>query len=459
MLLCSGVYQSAFSTNLRFLSFAVLCTDSTGSAASGSVKLKNISKSTIERCINHLRKNCESMSLQCRSKSRQAEQYFDNTLKFTMMPEYVVPYAIYLLSICKDTPSAGGSGLQDSNHGEKSIHADDSYEDLVDDGNNQRLLRKRLKCLLEPLVQTLGDSADNITFLLRMAEILGHKYCPIIYHGSIDLNEASTEVLQSPISFDDDAISFARMKVVCSATREILMNFVKKDVHLTPYPGTVNIPSALYARVNRHSINEHGNVTIEDSSKSKSSNRVHFSPDVNDLSKNRAPRRDLFSQTDHTDRRISGSKRRIQSSLESSISPIPPVADASYSLSPSDFNAQGIEEGSCNHEPSRPQTTLQQSSSSSSSSASKFLNRQPLTDANARDLKRRKKISPVSVSIDSINSHESERISHEDDVKVASSTQKIKSLAELDFNDDGHNYQSRTNRRSLSNTSQSRIKR
>jgi hypothetical protein len=128
-----------------------------------------------------------------------------------------------------------------------------------------------------------------------------------------------------------------------------------------------------------------------------------------------------------------------------------------------------MEQGTLKNKSSPPLTSptvdlnFQQSFSSTSSDASQALKRQPLTDANARDLKRRKKISPVSVSLDTKNSDESEMVSREDGLKVDSSTDvstdKKNALVELDFTDDDPKPQMKLNRNSSSTKGQSRKKR
>ena len=49
----------------------------------------------------------------------------------------------------------------------------------MDDASRQRVLRKRLKLVLESLVQSRGDNADNISSLLHMVEIIGKQYRPV----------------------------------------------------------------------------------------------------------------------------------------------------------------------------------------------------------------------------------------------------------------------------------------
>lgn len=132
------------------------------------------------------------------------------------------------------------------------------------------MLQKRLRWLLEPLVQSLGESADNISFLLRQAEILGNKYHPIEVSHMLCTSpplspsgespsmlspsslETQTTPIKSPVfpdSLKRDDLSILKLKVICASARQLLLKFVKKDVNLTPYPGVMQIPSHLYARV------------------------------------------------------------------------------------------------------------------------------------------------------------------------------------------------------------------
>ena len=80
------------------------------------------------------------------------------------MPEYCVPYALHLLAYREETASVAGT-LAGEN---------DSDEDVTD-GNgvvehgqeaSQKMLKKRLKWLFDPLIQSLGAGADNVSVLL-----------------------------------------------------------------------------------------------------------------------------------------------------------------------------------------------------------------------------------------------------------------------------------------------------
>ena len=81
-----------------------------------------------------------------------------------------------LLAFRRETPSAGGASYAKSTGLTQSSKDDENYE--VDEGQH-RVLKKRLKWLFDPLVSSLGDTADNISFLLRMTEVMGKYYQPV----------------------------------------------------------------------------------------------------------------------------------------------------------------------------------------------------------------------------------------------------------------------------------------
>jgi hypothetical protein len=84
-------------------------------------------------------------------------------------------------------------------------------------------LKKRLFWLLKPLVVSLGDSGDNLSFLLRMSELIGKNFRPVL--ASEEYNSADTS---------------KRLVVVCHAAQDVLLKFVKKDVDLSSYSGPVS---------------------------------------------------------------------------------------------------------------------------------------------------------------------------------------------------------------------------
>ena len=232
MLTGEGIYNRTI-PSLRFLAYITLCPDcdshssnaTNGSAANIGQKGKIIKEAAL-KCTTTLRRTCETTLLRCRAASRQAEKNFEKNLKLLLMPEYAVPYAFHLLALRPETPSS------------KLNRKTGEFAD------SNKMLRKRLNWLLEPLVKSLGESADNISFLLRQSEMLGH-YIPVDVSPSSDQTVTDDASLCSTISGNDNSLQ-SRLKVICSASRDVLMKFVKKDVNLTPYPGGIQFPAALF---------------------------------------------------------------------------------------------------------------------------------------------------------------------------------------------------------------------
>ena len=174
------------------------------------------------------------------------------------MPEYCVPFAIHLLSLRRETPSAGGIVV--GMPGATQLAASESSDEdgfVLDDSAHQKILRKRLKWLFEPLVLSLGDSADNISFLLRMTEIIGSQFQPRDAHAHTG-NEmvlsnyddsSATSQLQRSGEGANVALRTAKMKTTCAAARDVLLTFVKKDVNLTPYPGQIEVPTSVFEKL------------------------------------------------------------------------------------------------------------------------------------------------------------------------------------------------------------------
>jgi hypothetical protein len=255
MLVGEGKYRQGthgFLPSLRFLACITLCPDddhhnSSNSAAKVGRRCA-AAKGAALQCISSLRRTSEDTLLQCRAISKKAEKNFENNLKMKLMPEFAVPYAFHLLSFLPETPCGGHTRRRSSRQD------DDEDDDDLKEEISHKLLRKRLRWLLEPLVQSLGDGADNISFLLRLTELLGQRYRPI------DVKQEESDSLLSPfsdISFgekenkENDELSQAKLKVICTEAREMLLKFVKKDNNLDAYPGIIQIPSFLYARSNQ----------------------------------------------------------------------------------------------------------------------------------------------------------------------------------------------------------------
>jgi hypothetical protein len=229
-------------SNLRFVAMLVLCVDSDGnSIANGNAanvgKASHAVKGAAKIGIVGLRQTTEATLNQCRAVGKDAERNFERILKKKIMPEYCVPFAIHLLSLRRETPSAGGIVV--GMPGATQLAASESSDEdglVIDDSAHQKILRKRLKWLFEPLVLSLGDSADNISFLLRMTEIIGNQFQPRDVHantgneialsngddGSVNSN------FNSPGEGGNVALRTAKMKTTCAAARDVLLTFVKK---------------------------------------------------------------------------------------------------------------------------------------------------------------------------------------------------------------------------------------
>jgi len=287
MLKGTGKYRDGslgVAPSLRFLALTALCPDNdqhvqgnptiNGNAANVGRYSTNI-KSAALMCISSLRQTCEATSVQCRAISRKAERNFDNNLKMKLMPEFALPFAFHILAFRPETPSTEG---RLSSHGvtltqqliqKEHEHNRSNDEPHPSEEGQHKMLQKRLRWLLEPLVQSLGESADNISFLLRQAEILGNKFRPIeasqvvlssppfspskdsldmLSPGSLELQTTPIKLPIPPDSVKRDELSMSKLKVICASARRVLLKFVKKDVNLTPYPGVMQIPSYLFAR-------------------------------------------------------------------------------------------------------------------------------------------------------------------------------------------------------------------
>ncbi len=254
-------------TNLRFLALIALSADgehSDNSSANGGAanvgKRSQSVKVAALHCVKVLRKACEQTLTQCKALGRTQEQNFEKNVKMLIMPEYCVPYAIHLLCFRRETPSAGGTAIAKSTGLTQAQNDIEEPVPNLDDENQHRVLRKRLKLLFEPLVQSLGDNADNISFLLRMTEALGNLYIP----QDVSRDEMKPASKSSPAfslgSQDENSLIFgeydeerselsaAKLKTICLAAREVLLGFVKKDVNLMSYPGSIQLPVSLFKR-------------------------------------------------------------------------------------------------------------------------------------------------------------------------------------------------------------------
>jgi len=240
MITCNGKFAAtqglgAMAPRLRFVAMSVFCIDGSQgfhSRANGNAANigKNINKHKrdIAECINYLRKVYEENAALCQAQGREAEERFETFTKLTIMPEYSIPYAMHLLACRDETPSSARSGRRNAGN----VIDDDDYE--VDE-TGQKVLRKRLKSLYDPIVLQLGASADNISFLLRMAEMLAKSFQPIGCPSFISENDGGEK--------EQD-----KLTNVCTTAREVLLSYVKKDVNLDTHPGAIRMPGNLFRK-------------------------------------------------------------------------------------------------------------------------------------------------------------------------------------------------------------------
>ncbi|CAJ1959627.1 unnamed protein product [Cylindrotheca closterium] len=237
--------HSAMVPLLRLIAFVTLCVDGdnglSSSAANGNAA--NVGKTALSiryhtrECVIALRKAFEATAVQARAHGAEAEKAFESKMKVSLMPEFVVLYAFHLLSFRPETPLCwSGSSSQVNLNSE--VHVDE---------NGERILRKRLKWLFDPLVLSLGDSADNISFLLRMTEALG-SYEPIMHTAYSAIKKG---LVYRP-NTQNQHLAPSKLKVVCLAAREVLLSYVKNDVNLAFYPGQISLPAHLYQRGQKH---------------------------------------------------------------------------------------------------------------------------------------------------------------------------------------------------------------
>ena len=223
----SSGFGMAMPPRPKFFALVVLCPDGENSSSNGNAanvgRLASHAKMNAFSCVNSMRAQFVVEAEQARANGPAAEQQFERGgMKFNLMPEYVVPYAFHLLAFRKETPM--GTLPPDV-----AAKRDDT---LVAASNEvrHRLLRKRLKWLFDPLVLSLGDTADNISFLISMSTKLS-RFAPV--------GLSPTELF--------DVKASARLQAVCEVSRSVLMtSYVKKDINLAPFPGQIMIPTMLY---------------------------------------------------------------------------------------------------------------------------------------------------------------------------------------------------------------------
>jgi len=249
-----GVQQQALP--LRFVALVSLCADGDNSAANaGAANVGNKKTTSVKSAATllnkELRSTVQSFQAMARTKGRAAEKYFEN-MKKTLMPEYCVPYALHLLAFRHETANAAGT-LAGEDETESEDESEDGAEKLRHSQEaSQKMLKKRLKWLFDPLIHSLGTKADNISFLLRMVEMIGK-------HPPINVLKTSADVSALDMSLDDDdddadiygndvdeKEARARMNIIMQFSREVLLSHVKSDVNLTAFPGAIQLPPDLY---------------------------------------------------------------------------------------------------------------------------------------------------------------------------------------------------------------------
>jgi hypothetical protein len=248
---------------LRCFAFLALCTDgdhgvdhdpSNGSAASIGKLASKVSKSAMECCVN-MRKVYEGMYVHIRSQERNVEKAsarFEHKYKPQLLPEYVVPFVFFLLIHRPETPAS--SIVTESARSPSSIDGRSRNRNASMAGATEcqhRTLRKRLKLIFDALVRSLGDEANNISFLLRMTEMLERNYRPIdatLFRISSTSNDAS--LASDGARTKGSSLLEAKLRVVCQVTRDILLSLVKKDVNLSHFPGNVLIPPIFVKKCN-----------------------------------------------------------------------------------------------------------------------------------------------------------------------------------------------------------------
>jgi len=221
--------------------------------------LSKTAKDAASQAIVGLRKTCDVVEAQCVAMGRRGEENWEGKFKMKLMPEYSVPYALHYLSHREETPTELPSEKESSPKCKRRYsNIENGQNDEFDSKECVKVrilsvagfshlinllalsflfkarygqLKKRLKWLYDPLINSLGDQADNISFLLQMSDNLGKSFRPSTVNDNQDVSHLAK-----------------RLKVVCVASREVLMKFVKKDVNLKNYPGAIQIHLGLFIK-------------------------------------------------------------------------------------------------------------------------------------------------------------------------------------------------------------------
>lgn len=245
--------------SLRFLSLLCLSGDgdhdndpANGCAANIGVLVSTV-QDAATRSIIGFRRSSEAYYARCKALGKESVQRFESGVKMSLMPENAIPYAYHLLTHRRETPSPSTGDRKNPSHDSD----DEGSIDVSSPDIRFRLLQRRLRLLLDPLINSLGEHADNISYLIRMTETLGKNYGPIDvslqYAGSSQPKHYS---LRSPIDHSGDrnglgkrertSLLNERLATICSFARDVLVTYIKQDVNITPYPGQISFPNGLF---------------------------------------------------------------------------------------------------------------------------------------------------------------------------------------------------------------------
>ena len=260
-----GVYASTQTMrfpSLRFLAYVALCCDgdrehdAANACAANLGKTTALIKSAAMQCVDKMRKCADIYRTRCSAISKEAQVRYETEIKMQLMPEYAVPFVYHLLSHRRETPGDNSTTVTDA---ETSDGDDSSVVGLTEEGQ-QRMLRKRLRLVFDPLVTSLGAGANNISFLLRMTDELS-KHAPVDVsfstlgfaspRMSIGSSGDSGAKSKSTLSTGRDIVLHGKLRSICAAAREVLLTFVKKDVNLATYPGVIHIPTTIFHVANK----------------------------------------------------------------------------------------------------------------------------------------------------------------------------------------------------------------
>ena len=277
----------------RFAAYIVLCADADGASANSRVngnaarvgKISQRVKVAAQKCINNMRQGCDRELAQCAVGSRQMDKVS------IFLPEYITPHAFHLLSYRREGPSEAVTPERSKASIGAAKRTSEGSTKSLDEAAKQKMLKKRLKFLFDPLIFSLGDGADNISFLLSMTQSLAD--C-----SPINVSEEASTTIDSPgslggrMSLDSNdrdnglmqdsgrEVAEAKLRCICSVSRLLLLSFIKKDVNLSEYPGSVRIPAMLFKIKGRP---VRATVKVKRSRSGKSQRptaEVQFSPEI-----------------------------------------------------------------------------------------------------------------------------------------------------------------------------------